>query len=765
MMLDLFSDGEPEAVWTTDLNGNGEANMVVTLGDLELSVAQPGASTVGSVGTGALVWQAGPALASCLMSSGGGSLSDQIVNGRSIEFGCGCSALPGVALALLGAKEVVVSDSAAVLSELQPNLESYFAAWQSDSNRRCSDLREQLSARPIGWDEAVSLAQLASHPQGCSLVVAADCDYADTLHGMLLDAVSAALDPSPGKGVALFATAARCQRTLGIFLSRLRERRFEVAELGDDLQPLAPADAAVRSRSYDGVRYFAARWKSREDGEAARARFAAAAGTAADAARASAPVEPPPVGLETPPVGLETPPVGLETPAPPVPSGGSQRTITGGDDAGVGAALDAVDAALAALDAADDLTALPMPALAPPAAIASAAPPPATAGPPVVAATAGQHWSPVSPAATARFLTKCARKPDRFFYPCNAKHRETPARCIYRFRRQCTPTTTAATEIAVYLAECAYSAGGTGWRVWPCALLLSCWLVARAPSLRLSQRRTSALELGCGLGLPGLTAAALGARRAVLSDCLPELLVAIGESVRANLAAAGDGTAPPAEGGSSPAPPAEGGSSPAMASLAVADASADGVHVACLDWDQEAPVEDAALAAEEFSTEQGVKAAQLAQPSSAVALDASERFGLVLASDVIYSLTHATQLPEVIARRLKPPQKGVDAGAGAGAGGAPATIPGESGGGSGRLAAMVPVRSEAHTCKFLDGLVAHGMAVSIARVDAAWVEAVVAPQLASAPSVTSVPEGVPFRQGETALVEGEIVFVEAWFGS
>ena len=72
MMLDFFSDGEPDAVWTTDLASSDEANLSVTLGDLTLSLAQPGASSVSEVGTGALVW-AGPALAKSLALSRGGS--------------------------------------------------------------------------------------------------------------------------------------------------------------------------------------------------------------------------------------------------------------------------------------------------------------------------------------------------------------------------------------------------------------------------------------------------------------------------------------------------------------------------------------------------------------------------------------------------------------------------------------------------------------------------------------------------------------------
>ena len=119
----------------------------------------------------------------------------------------------------------------------------------------------------------------------------------------------------------------------------------------------------------------------------------------------------------------------------------------------------------------------------------------------------------ITPEAVASFLSRCTRAPQRFLYPCNAKDR-APQNCCYSFRR-------ADGAIArVIICECEYTEGGTGWRVWPCALLLCCWLAMHEDVLR----GTSVLELGCGLGLPGQAAAALGASSAAVSDCLPQLL-------------------------------------------------------------------------------------------------------------------------------------------------------------------------------------------------------------------------------------------------
>ena len=177
MMLDFNSDGEPEAFWTTDLNGAGEEHMTCKLGTLQLRVAQPGAASVSNgVGTGALVWQAGPALANALMSSEGGCLRDQISGGRVLELGCGCSALPGIALALLGACEALVSDSEAVLAELQPNLVGYYAAEEAaitagPTSRRA--LKDTVVVHPLCWDDKTALAALASNPTGCSVSPAA----------------------------------------------------------------------------------------------------------------------------------------------------------------------------------------------------------------------------------------------------------------------------------------------------------------------------------------------------------------------------------------------------------------------------------------------------------------------------------------------------------------------------------------------------------------------------------------------------------------
>ena len=61
---------------------------------------------------------------------------------------------------------------------------------------------------------------------------------------------------------------------------------------------------------------------------------------------------------------------------------------------------------------------------------------------------------------TAQFLLRCTRTPDRFFYPCNAKHR-APVCCAYELRRA--SNNVQSPSVRVIVEECQYTEGGTGW--------------------------------------------------------------------------------------------------------------------------------------------------------------------------------------------------------------------------------------------------------------------------------------------------------------
>lgn len=72
----------------------------------------------------------------------------------------------------------------------------------------------------------------------------------------------------------------------------------------------------------------------------------------------------------------------------------------------------------------------------------------------------------------------------------------------------------------------------TGSWLWDSALVLSHWMASQAPH-HFPLHGKSVLELGAGAGLPGLTAALLGASRVVLTDIGPILPVLV-KNVEAN---------------------------------------------------------------------------------------------------------------------------------------------------------------------------------------------------------------------------------------
>lgn len=127
---------------------------------------------------------------------------------------------------------------------------------------------------------------------------------------------------------------------------------------------------------------------------------------------------------------------------------------------------------------------------------------------------------------------------------------------------------------------------GLGWRVWVAAPAL-CRLLLQAPELVAGR---TVLELGAGVGLCGLLAAALGAARVQFTD-VASLLPALRVNIDANVSSCPD------------------------------------VSCSALDWDDEACASEPLLAGQA---------------------------DLLLGSDVLYDLSHAAALPRVIARRLAP---------------------------------------------------------------------------------------------------------------
>ena len=152
--------------------------------------------------------------------------------------------------------------------------------------------------------------------------------------------------------------------------------------------------------------------------------------------------------------------------------------------------------------------------------------------------------------------------------------------------------------------------GGLGWRVWRAAHIL-CDLLQETPALVAGNR---VLELGAGCGACGLLAAACGARETVLTDCFDGLLETLAENVACN-ATPCDAPEPWA-----PRVSAAGGGTLAARHLA---------------WEADA-------------------AAAAGGESQAPRLAPTERFDVVLGSDVLYEAEHAAALPFVLARHLAP---------------------------------------------------------------------------------------------------------------
>lgn len=196
--------------------------------------------------------------------------------------------------------------------------------------------------------------------------------------------------------------------------------------------------------------------------------------------------------------------------------------------------------------------------------------------------------------------------------------------------------------VAIRVQELPYEIAGTGHAVWSAAVLLARWLCTRRSELQGEEIR-SALELGSGLGLSGLTLAKLGlpGLTVTLSDIVPAIVHNLLASAALNRTAAGQ-------------------------KLAVR---------ACLcDWGAENNLEEAhsafgwygtdalpdAVTRSSCNTTEGISGIQSAT-SGAVVADATvqmlphgETFDLVLAADVLYEPDHPALLVGVLKHRLRP---------------------------------------------------------------------------------------------------------------
>ena len=205
-------------------------------------------------------------------------------------------------------------------------------------------------------------------------------------------------------------------------------------------------------------------------------------------------------------------------------------------------------------------------------------------------------------------------------------------------------------RVCVRVCETDFARGGLGWRVWGAAHVLARELAAAPRSLlqpRSGEAPITVLELGAGCGLCGLLASALGAREVVLTDALPALL----DTLAAGAALLGSDAAAAAEQQPLPAWTWRGATPGSR------------IRVRTLLWDDDvAACGDAtsARSATEAAFARSMLAGQLRKAGSdsaadaAPALDADERFELVIGSDLLYDWSAVRPLTATVLRRLKP---------------------------------------------------------------------------------------------------------------
>ena len=156
---------------------------------------------------------------------------------------------------------------------------------------------------------------------------------------------------------------------------------------------------------------------------------------------------------------------------------------------------------------------------------------------------------PVAPSSTDRKASK------EELHQFLARVRRTPARATFFInstaRPPCICTFELSEDVHVLVCELDFKAGGVGMRVTPSALFLAQWMLQRSksvegarshccqplptPGIDESCSGTSLLELGCGLALNGLAAAAMGASRVVLTDYSPRLLHNVKVTIATNV--------------------------------------------------------------------------------------------------------------------------------------------------------------------------------------------------------------------------------------
>ncbi|KAL5641154.1 hypothetical protein ACGC1H_001590 [Rhizoctonia solani] len=116
-------------------------------------------------GCGGIAWPAGEVLSRYLVKR------NSLVGQRVIELGSG-TGLVGLVAGLLGAEEVVITDQEQLVNIMEENIE-------------LNNLQDRVRASVLNWGEAMT-----SLPSMISLIVAADCVYAEPAFPLLVSTLT-----------------------------------------------------------------------------------------------------------------------------------------------------------------------------------------------------------------------------------------------------------------------------------------------------------------------------------------------------------------------------------------------------------------------------------------------------------------------------------------------------------------------------------------------------------------------------------------------
>lgn len=169
--------------WNGTGTADAENSVGVTLCGTQVTLAQD----ADSMQCGTTAWDASFVLAKYLERN----LSN--VEGKTVvELGAGISGLPGMACALLGAAQVVLTDVAGpVLSLLRKNVERNVSLAQISMNgsalsctmKRAPDVLE------LRWGVAEDVASCVDRVEAIDYILCADCVYDENAVGILLETI------------------------------------------------------------------------------------------------------------------------------------------------------------------------------------------------------------------------------------------------------------------------------------------------------------------------------------------------------------------------------------------------------------------------------------------------------------------------------------------------------------------------------------------------------------------------------------------------